>query len=133
MKTVQLNSVVIMALIPILIALANMVPEKWVDGPFNHKVDTSDFFNDADIVSNTLYANNDTGLVTYWDDDISTYRTYDQINNKHLDKVVFNVDTGDNRGHHFLVAGSRIVPLTQLDADGLKIQSEQGCISCHSS
>lgn len=131
MKTVQLNSLTIIALIPVLIAMINIVPEKWIDGPFNHKVDPGNFFNDADIVPNTMYANNGSGLVTYWDEDIENYRTWDQINNRHMDKVVFNIDSPGEQGQHYLVAGNRIVPLTQLDNEELQIQSEQGCTACH--
>jgi hypothetical protein len=44
--------------------------------------------------------------------------------------------TGDELGHsmqsqNYTISGNKIVPLTPLDAEGMKIQQEQGCNPCH--
>lgn len=104
MRTTKLNSSIIIGIIALAMLvnwvkpegeiLAKIVPESWVEGPFNPATENPDFFADA-IAGNILYANNGTDLVTYWDEQEQRYFTYNQSNNQMLNQVVFNIDLAD--------------------------------------
>lgn len=148
MKEVRLNSFIFLLLIPIISVLANSMPESWLEGPFNHDT-TGDFFNDSNMVSNTLYYNNKSNYYTVWDDDTEQYVTYDKRTNTELETVVFNVpeDSGmtgrvrlingwDNVasrevGARIVIADAKVVPTSHLDEEGMRIQAEHGCVGCH--
>jgi len=103
-------------------------------------------------VPELLYANNGTDYVTFWDDETNAYRTYDQKNNVFVSKTLFAISNArkanssgmyassgihaGNRGNsyneNYRVVGPVIIPLTDLDEEGLLIQAEQGCSACHS-
>ena len=112
-----------------------------LDGPFNQ---------DGVMVPELLYANNNSGYVTFWDDETGSYRTYNQMSNTYMDTVAFNsvdaqtqersrdrisgspvrlVAGGGSRNYE--IAGATVMPLTQLHPDEMDIQSEQGCSACH--
>jgi len=41
-------------------------------------------------------------------------------------------DTGHGRGHNYVVsAGGKIIPLTILNEEQMKVQEEDGCTACH--
>jgi len=99
-------------------------------------------------VPELLYANNSSGYVTFWDDETNAYRTYDQMNGVFLAKPLFTASdareanssgmhaasgmyAGNSYSQNYRVAGPVIVPLTDLDEEGLRIQAEQGCFACH--
>lgn len=148
MKTTRLNSVVFLLLIPIIAMLTEKMPDKWLDGPFNHDI-TGDFFDDRNMVSNTLYYNNNTEYYTIWDEDLKKYITFDRATNVALNTVVFNApETRKSTGKVRLIAGwdnvirgsggggvaiegTMAVPTSHLDEDGMRIQAEQGCGGCH--
>jgi hypothetical protein len=148
MKTVRLNSFVILLLIPIVAMLANKMPESWVEGPFNHNT-TDDFFNDANMVANTLYHNNKTDYYTVWDEDAKKYITYNKNTNVELDTVVFNAPdnsggsgrvrlingwnnvAGRTEGPRVVMVNGKVAPSHQLDEEGMRIQEELGCAGCH--
>lgn len=106
------------------------------DGPFNA---------DGTMVPELLYANNGTDYVTFWDDEMNAYRTYDQKNNAFVSEPLytvkdarkadptrsFNGSRNRARSQNYLVAGAVVVPLTHLDRDELAVQAEQGCVACH--
>jgi hypothetical protein len=128
----------IMAILISLIALTGC--SGILDGPFNQ---------DGVMVPDLLYANNSSGYVTYWDDDTNSYRTYDQFNNVYLNTVAYNsVDAqqesirGRNSGspvkmiarggsRNYKIAGTAVMPLTQLNHQEMAIQDGQGCTACH--
>jgi len=94
-----------------------------LDGPFSQG---------KYMVPPLLNANNGSNYVTYWDEDSQSYRTYDQENNIQLATAIFETElTSDGSSQNFMVAGTAIVPLTQLDEDEMHIQREQGCVACH--
>ena len=96
----------------------------FLDGPFSKG---------KEMVPPLLYADNGTNLVTFWDEDLKTYRTYDQDLNGFLGDAVFYPDESDKDGsRNYLIAGQSIVPMTQLDAYGIQAQEEKGCPACHS-
>jgi len=47
------------------------------------------------------------------------------------DKYEYDSNGNVTRSHNFAVQGLSIVPLTILNEEQMKIQSEQGCIACH--
>jgi hypothetical protein len=52
---------------------------------------------------------------------------YDQNGNETILK-----DTGHGMvSHNYRISGNKVIPLTPLDAEGMKIQQEQGCTPCH--
>ena len=138
MKTIQLNSVAIARLVPLLILLGNNMPDSVAEGPFNHDL-SQGFFNDEGRVSNTLYHNNKTDYVTAWDEAAGKYVTCDQSSGKALPKVVFNAadhDSGKSGrtmvadwngklrgGGTVVIVGTKAVPTTHLDEEGMKIQA----------
>jgi hypothetical protein len=93
-----------------------------IDGPFNK----NEIF-----VPQLLYANNESNLVTFWDEDLQTYRTYDQQLNLFLNTAIFNIDKSEGRSTNYKVAGLSVAPLTLLDEQGLLTQDVDGCIACH--
>lgn len=96
-----------------------------LDGPFNKN---------GKITPSLLFADNGTELVTFWDEDMKRYRTLDQGKNIFLSKPVFEYDEyvkNNDNSHNFEVAGTSISPKTQLDSYGMQIQTEKGCIACH--
>lgn len=78
-----------------------------IDGPFNHSFENG-FFSDLDMVPELLYANNDSGLVTYWDEETQSYRTYNQTTNTHLAKTVFTRDGYEMSSTGIVVASSSL-------------------------
>ena len=147
MKTIRLNSFVIALLIPAFMLLGNNLPEKYLEGPFNHDL-SKGFFNDEGMVPNTLYHNNKTPFVTVWDEATQHYITYDQYSGEKQPAVVFNaLEVEGAKAKKTLVAayerklgrgggrvamlGNKVAPTTHLDAEGLKIQAEYGCQGCH--
>jgi hypothetical protein len=146
MKTIQLNSVAIALLVPLLILLGNNMPDSVAEGPFNHDL-SQGFFSDEGMVSNTLYHNNKTDYVTVWDEAAGKYVTYDQNSGEALSKVVFNAEEHDSgKSGRTMVAGwngkvrgggkvviveTKAVPTTHLDEEGMKIQAKYGCAGCH--
>ncbi len=84
------------------------------------------------MVPDLLYADNGTNLVTFWDEDLKIYRTYDQDRNVFLSKVVFNIETEKKRSRNLQIIGSSVVPMTRLDNYGMQTQEQKGCRACHS-
>ena len=96
-----------------------------LDGPFNKN---------GKITPSLLFADNGTELVTFWDEDIKIYRTFDQGKNIFLSKPVFEYDeheTNNDNSKNFKIAGTSISPKTQLDSYGMQIQAEKSCTACH--
>ena len=105
-----------------------------LDGPFNQN---------GTMVPSLLYANNDSSYVTFWDEELKTYRTYDQDKNYFLAEPLFeieDIEQVDGRMKHLKIAGTSkgveisgtsIVPTTQLSEAGMQIQREKGCTACH--
>ena len=58
-----------------------------LDGPLNQG---------RTLVPELLYANNETDLVTFWDEDLQAYRTSDQQRNVYLRTAVFSLDPQDS-------------------------------------
>lgn len=94
-----------------------------LDGPFNQ--------NDK-MVPELLYANNGSSLVTFWDEALQTYRTYDQARDVFLKEAVFETGQEDGPGRNYGISGVRVIPLTRLDARGMHLQATGGCGACHS-
>lgn len=153
MQTTRLNSVAFLLLIPLLTMLCEKMPDSWLDGPFNHNI-SGDFFDDKNVVPNTLYYNNNTNYYTIWDEDQEKYVTYDRRGNFPLQTVVFNapeltpegyeqtgrvrllagynnVVRGPGEPRGVVIAGTMAVPASHLDDEGMRIQAEQGCDGCH--
>lgn len=149
MNECRLNSVAILVLIPLIIMASKYVPASWSEGPFNHNI-SGDFFNDANVVPNTMYFNNKTDYYTIWDDETNQYVTYSKESNTKLQTVVFNAPTQSDKALRVrvtggwdnvvyreegvgkvILAGASIAPSSHLDEEGLRIQAEYGCAGCH--
>lgn len=149
MKEVRLNSLVILILLPIIALFANNVPKSWTDGPLNHDV-TNAFFDEKNMIPNTLYHNNATDYYTVWYDETQSYVTYDRRTNIAMDTVVFNVPEANgkidrkgvvygwnnvtnknNGGGQVVIVDGKVAPTSHFDEEGMRIQEEYGCIGCH--
>ena len=93
-----------------------------LDSPFNKN---------GKMVPSLLYANNDTNYVTFWDEDLKTYRTYDQDKSYLLTDPLFEFEVEEELGKGMKIVGTSIVPTTQLGKTEMQIQREKGCIACH--
>ena len=93
-----------------------------LDGPFNKN---------GKMVPGLLYANNDTSYVTFWDEELKTYRTYDQDKNYFLTEPLFEIKEEDELSKSLKIVGTSVVPTTQLGKTEMQIQREKGCIACH--
>jgi hypothetical protein len=94
-----------------------------LDGPFNKN---------NEMVPPLLFADNGTNLVTFWDEDLKKYKTYDQEDKTFLGQAVFYLDESDKDGsRNYIIAGNAVVPMTQLNADGMQTQRAKGCSECH--
>ena len=92
------------------------------DGPFNKN---------GKMVPSLLYAKNDTNYVTFWDEDLKTYRTYDQDKSYLLTDPLFEFEVEEELSKGMKIVGTSIVPTTQLGETRIQIQREKGCAACH--
>ena len=53
---------------------------------------------------------------------------YDEQGNE---TIIRDLEHTNRSQNYRILPGGVIMPLTQLDADGLKVQEEDGCIACH--
>jgi len=95
-----------------------------LDGPFNHSVENS-FFSDRDMVPELLYANNDSGIVTYWDEETQSYRSYNQNNNRYLSKAVYTKDELEiSPTGNIMVASASSIPRVQMVGNKVMVRSD---------
>lgn len=83
---------------------------------------------DGNAVHSLLYANNETCLVTFWDEQLEGYRTYNQESGDYLSKVIFELE---KESKSFEIIGGQLAVKTQHHNHGLQMYSEEGCIACH--
>jgi hypothetical protein len=86
MKTAHRRAILVMIVASVLFGCSGII-----DGPLNHSFENG-FFVELYKVPELLYANNDSGLVTYWDEDTQSYKTYNQNTNTSLAQAVYTRD-----------------------------------------
>jgi len=95
-----------------------------LDGPFNHSIEKGSF-DDLDMVPELLYANNDSGLVTYWDEETQSYRSYDQNNNRYLANAVYTKDDYEiSTTGSIMIASASRGPRVQMDGNKVMVRSD---------
>jgi hypothetical protein len=115
MKTAHRRAILVMIVASVLFGCSGII-----DGPFSHSIENC-FFDELVMVPELLYANNDSGLVTYWDEDTQSYKTYNQNSNTFLAQAVYTRDRYDNSASCLIAS---VDPRVQMVGNKVMVRSD---------